>query len=114
MDRGKEETVLVSVTALARPAPIQQSEVLPHTQNKLCRRQKHTLSTALSLQAWELPGREGSEKRPSGNRMFNLIAHCNRKAVISPYLLSAGLSKRRAKPHRFLCVQHSNCLLYRQ
>lgn len=35
--------------------------------------------------------------------MFNLIVYCNQQAVISPYLLSAGLSKRQAKRHRF-CV----------
>lgn len=33
----------------ARPVPIQQSEVLPHAQNKLCRHRKHTaLSPSLS------------------------------------------------------------------
>lgn len=40
---------------------------------------------------------EGSEKWSSGSRAFNLIVYFNQRAVISLYLLSAGLSNRQAK-----------------
>jgi len=113
--QASEETVLVSETHSRLQDWLRFSDVLPHAQNKLCRQQKHAaFPPYLSLQAWELPGWEESKKWSSESRTFNLIVYCNQQAVTSPYLLSAGLSKRRAKQHNFLCIQHSSCLPYWQ